>query len=60
MACYPRGYGEPAARPQTAAGECGGNGCNLGQWSCIVNLIVILIVLEFLSSLLGNVNCGAC
>ena len=46
----------------------GGNGCNEGGcgselWGCVINLIILFIVLEFLCNIIsGNngLNCGSC
>lgn len=35
--------------------DCGGNGDHFG---CIINLIIILIVLQFLTSIINGNGCG--
>jgi hypothetical protein len=44
---------------------CGGNngcnGCGDGSiWGCLVNLIILLIVLEFLCNIINPTSCGGC
>ncbi len=61
MACYPRG--EFVQRNQAAAETCQANKSKMSCFdnnffSCILNLIIILIVLDFLSSLLCNTACS--
>jgi len=41
-------------------GNMGIGGCNSNTWRCIVNLIIIVIVLQFLSTLIGQVECNDC
>ena len=36
--------------------NCGGSSCNSG-FSCVVNLIIILIVLQFLTQIISGLNC---
>jgi len=60
MNCYPNGYA--CAGAATQAQECdNNNSCgNNSTWSCIINLIIILIVLQFLTQLLCNNSCDSC
>ncbi len=40
---------------------CNDNGCNSELWGCLLNLIILFIVLEFLCNIIsGNngLNCG--
>lgn len=44
-------------------GGCGTGGCDSGLWSCLINLIILFIVLEFLCNIIGGnqgLNCGTC
>ena len=34
------------------------NGCGGNSWECIIFLIIVLVVLEFLTSIIGNNNCN--
>lgn len=43
-------------------GGCGcGEGCNNGLWGCLINLIILFIVMEFLCNIIsgvGGLNCN--
>ena len=57
MACYNNGNGI-----LSGMGDSCGNGCG-GGFSCIINLIIVLIVLQFLSSIIlgdgdNGIGCG--
>ncbi|MGI5892037.1 MAG: hypothetical protein ACOX7H_04780 [Bacillota bacterium] len=40
-------------------GSNGCSGCGDGSiWGCLVNLIILLIVLEFLCNIINPTNCG--
>ena len=42
---------------------CGDGGCDNGLWSCLINLIILFIVLEFLCNIISGNNslgCGSC
>ena len=45
-------------------GGCGcGDGCNSDLWGCLINLIILFIVLEFLCNIINGNNgltCGNC
>ena len=38
----------------------GGNGCDNDLWSCVINLIILFIVLEFLCNIIGGVGGLSC
>lgn len=63
MNCYPNGYGccqgTATAPAQTQECDCCSSG-GKNAWSCIINLIIILIVLQFLSQLICNTSCDSC
>ena len=45
-------------------GNCCGDGCgDNGTWSCLINLITMFVIMEFLCNILGGnngLNCGSC
>ena len=44
----------------TAGASCDCGCGNSGGFSCIINLIIILIVLEFLSNIICGLDCQIC
>ena len=38
----------------------GGTGCDNDLWSCVINLIILFIVLEFLCNIIGGVGGLSC
>ncbi len=57
MVCY-NNYAQPAAENNS----CGGSilGCGEKGFSCIINLIIILVVLQFLTNILCSTTCDMC
>jgi len=56
MNCNPSGYS--AASP--AATRCPTSPCNSDVFGCIVNLIIIMVVLQFLTQILCSTTCDVC
>lgn len=56
MVCY-NAYSQPAVdnSNQSGGGLCAGN-----SFSCIINLIIILVVLQFLTQILCDNSCDIC
>ncbi len=59
--CYSNGYSSagtaPAQECTCGAATAGGEG---SVWSCIINLILIVVVLQFLTQILGGSGCDGC
>ncbi|MDO4733475.1 MAG: hypothetical protein Q4B50_08205 [Bacillota bacterium] len=63
MNCYPNSNSNPyscsGARCQARENEIGSS-CGSNLWGCLLNLIIMLIVLQFLGQLLGHGSCEGC